>query len=211
MCADVCKAVLEYDADIIALSELGGIEEGLGPSLASWKVSVRAAKPGDYHLVEDMLHELVDDPRIKEKRPSGWIVHAINHYGLLVSKDTVQIVDEPARVGPMSSLHAYRVAQRCSFRAISNIVEKPVKPVELWNVHCPASARYPYGPLARTEVCQFLQNKSGRRVIWGGDINQSMQALENETLKHDSNLEPWEPFPGSYIWPIHRILGFDSP
>ena len=38
----------------------------------------------------------------------------------------------------------------------------------------------------------FLQRNSGPRVIWGGDINQSMTALKNATLRH-SNLEPWEP------------------
>ena len=97
LCADVRKAVLEHNADIIALCELGGIAEGLGPSLASWKTSNRGAKRGNYHLVEDMLHELVDDRRVKAKRPSGWTVHAVNHYGLLVSNDTVRLVDEPAR------------------------------------------------------------------------------------------------------------------
>ena len=110
LCADVLKAVLEHGADIIALCELGRIEEGLGPSLASWKVSTRAAKPGDYHFVEDMLEELVADPRIEAMRPSGWSIHAINHYGLLVSRDRVRLIDEPHRVGPMSTIHHHRVA-----------------------------------------------------------------------------------------------------
>ena len=196
--SDVRKAVVEQDAHIIALCELGGIEEGLGPSLALWKRSNRVRKTGDYHLVEDLLQDLVDDPDIIAKRPSGWSVHASAHYGLLVSKDRVQLVDAPERVGPMTSHQRYRVAQRCSFRAISNSVEKPVRPVELWNVHCPASQKYPYGPLARKEVCQFLQRNSSRRVIWGGDINQSIQALKNQTRWHDANLEPWQPFqPGN--------------
>ena len=46
LCADVRKAVLEHDADIIALNELGGIEEGLGPSLALWKGSNRVRNGG---------------------------------------------------------------------------------------------------------------------------------------------------------------------
>ena len=68
-----------HDADIIALCGLGAIEQGLGPSLARWKTSARAAKPGNYHLVEDMLRELVDDPQILAKHPLGWSIHATNH------------------------------------------------------------------------------------------------------------------------------------
>ena len=35
--ADVIAAILEHNADIIAVCELGPIEEGLGPTLSKWK------------------------------------------------------------------------------------------------------------------------------------------------------------------------------
>ena len=187
--ADVHRAILHYNADIIALCELGSITEGLGPYLAKWKTSTRATKPGDYHLVDDMLHELVDDPSIKAKHPTGWNLHATNHYGLLVSNHTVLLVDKPERVGPMTTRHAYRVAQRCSFTSNINSVEKPVKATELWNVHCPASNNAPYGQQARTQVCDFLQTTGGERVIWGGDLNRSLGALTMEA----NVLRPWRP------------------
>ena len=67
----VHTAVFQHDADIIALSELGRLEEGLGPTLMTWKTSTCAAKPGAYHLVEDMLLDLVDDPTILHNAPGG--------------------------------------------------------------------------------------------------------------------------------------------
>ena len=193
---DVNKAIFENHADIIALCGLGTIEEGLGPSLARWKTSARAAKPGDYHLVEDMLRALVDDPQILAKHPLGWSIHATNHYGLLISNSTVRLIDAPECVSLLTDNQAYRVTQRCSFAANTNSVEKPFKVTELWNVHCPVSRRHPYGAEVRRQVCSFLQQKSGQRVIWGGNLNQSLLLLDREAQNHlaiGRKLEPWTP------------------
>ena len=181
--ADVTAAILKHEADIIQLCELGGIEDGLGPTLRNWKRTNRAAKPGDYHLVDAMLLELVSDPDIVEKHPSGFSVHAVNHYGLLASKDTVRLVDLPCRVGPLCAHQTYRVAQRCSFTANTNNVEKPVYAVELWNVHCPASSKYPYSSDARARVLEFLQTHAGPRAIYGTDLNQSLWKLSQQPWK----------------------------
>ena len=101
--ADVAAAILEHNADIIMLSELGSIAEGLEPTLRELKTTNCAAKLGNYHLVEEMFLELVSDPKIIEKHPSGWSAHAVKHYGLLASKDTVRFIDEPHQVGPLTN------------------------------------------------------------------------------------------------------------
>ena len=75
---DVTAAILEHDADDIMLCELGNIEDGLGPTLIKWKTTHCAAKPGDCHLVEEMLLELVSYPDVIKKHPSGWLAHAAN-------------------------------------------------------------------------------------------------------------------------------------
>ena len=62
--ADVTAAILEHNADIIMLCELGDVAEGLGPTLNTWKESDRVAKLGNIHLVEDMLLELVSHPDV---------------------------------------------------------------------------------------------------------------------------------------------------
>ena len=181
--ADVTAAILKHEADIIQLCELGGIEDGLGPTLRNWKRTNRAAKPNDYHLVEAMLLELVSDPDIIEKHPSGFSVHAVNHYGFLASKDMVRLVDLPHQVGPLCAHQTYRVAQRCSFTANTNSVAKPVHAVELWNVHCPTSKNHPYTSNARARVLEFLQQHAGSRAIYGTDLNESLWILSQQ---------PWE-------------------
>ena len=107
---DVTAAILKHDADMIVLCELGGIAEGLGPTLSKWKKTNRAAKPGDYHLVDEMLFELVSDADVIKKHPLGWSIYAVNHYGLLASKDTIRLVDEPHQVGPLAIYPWARVA-----------------------------------------------------------------------------------------------------
>ena len=177
---DVTAAILEHNADIIMLCELGDIEEGLGPTLSLWKETDSLPKLGGYHFVEDMLHELVSDPIVHKKHPSGWFVHAVNHYGLLASRDTVCFVDAPRQVGPLTNHQAYRYAQRCSFTANTDSVAKPVHAVDLWNVHCPHSRKRPYSAGARTQVCQFMQRSAGPRAIFGTDLNQSLFALQQQ-------------------------------
>ena len=130
-----------------------------------------------------MLLEIVDTEEVRARNPAGFSVHAVEHYGLLVANDFVRIVDEPTLVGPMCSHHAYRKAQRFSFVPVSSSDENPAKPVELWNIHCPASANWPYGPLARQEVPAFCQKHGGERVIWGGDLNQTFVSLEKFKAK----------------------------
>ena len=188
---DVQKSILLYSADIIAISELGRIEFGLGNALAKWKNSNGAPKTGNLHLVEDMLHELVDGSAVDAKNPAGFEVYASNHYGIIIAKDTVRLIDLPHAVGPVCTHQPWRMAQRCIF---TSAINSAVKPVELWNVHAPASKIHPYGPLAREQSCSFLQQKARPRAIWGGDINQSMYSLN---VYKDSS-HPWTPLaPGN--------------
>ena len=71
-------------------------------------------------------------------------------------------------------------------------VAKPDKVVELWNVHAPASKKYPYDAEARSQVCELLQKKDSPRVIWGGDFNQSLVALDIEATVESQEKEKRE-------------------
>ena len=185
---DLVTAIFKHKADIIALSELGEVNIGLGCSLSTWKESKSPAKDDDSHIVEDMLLEVVDTKEVRARNPAGFSVYAMGHYGLLVANDFVRIVDEPTIVGPLCPHQVFRKAQRFSFVPLSSSDENPAKPVELWNIHCPASKNHPYGSLAREQVCKFCQKHGGERVIWGGDLNQSHNALE--MFKAQKN--PWK-------------------
>ena len=184
---DIVKAIIEHKADIIALSELGRVNTGLGRTLSIWKESNSLPKENHYHLVEDMLLEIVDTEQVRNRNPASFTVYAMGHYGLLVANDRVRVVVEPTMVGPMCTHQAFRKAQRFAFVPISSSDEYPAKPVELWNIHSPASNKHPYGPLAREQVCEFCQRHGGERVIWGGDLNQSHNALE----KFKAQNNPW--------------------
>ena len=119
---DVQAAILKYSADIIALSELGRIERGLGNTLAKWKHSTSAPKPGNLHLVEDMLHELADGSSVDAKNPAGFQVYASNHYGMIIAKDTARLIDLPHAVGPVCTHQTWRMAQRCTFSPVQSTV-----------------------------------------------------------------------------------------
>ena len=49
---DVVKAIIEHKADIIALSELGGVNTGLGRTLSTWKKSKSLSKENHIALCE---------------------------------------------------------------------------------------------------------------------------------------------------------------
>ena len=52
------------------------------------------------------------------------------------------------------------------------------KPIDIFNVHSPASRRFPLTATVRSHVLSWLYDYAGPRTIIGGDLNSSLPSLD---------------------------------
>ena len=121
------------DADAVFLSECGEIEYGL---------------PGEEWM--SLLH------RICPKR-CRTIKHQ-SHYTAIIDTDRLKINHGPKLKGPMTDLqgHGYRMCQYLEIKHRNSAA----KPIQVFNVHCPASDKKPFPPTVRVDVASWLKQKS---------------------------------------------------
>ncbi len=79
------------------------------------------------------------------------------HYGLLIKRATVNLVEEPVLVA-LHSPHPQRVAMKFKISPLTRSGEKPAEATEIFNVHSPA-ANGKFGIEARKGVWDTISEK----------------------------------------------------
>ena len=167
---DVFAMTEEYEMDVICLCELGPIAGGLEKTLGKWMTpDLVTAVPGAFPLVERMLLDLVHGL-------FEWRAFAMAHYGLLVKRATVKLVEEPVLV-PLHSPQPHRVAMKFKISPLSRSGEKPAEATEIWNIHSPAPSNK-FGIDARRGVWATISEKGASRRVVGGDMNYAKEQTE---------------------------------
>ena len=140
---DLDFAFRNLEADAVFLSECGEIEYGLIRNL--WM---------------DLLCRIVP-------RRFTSIIHQ-SHYTSIVDVSRLKMLVGPSLRGPMTNLphHRYRM---CQYLEIMRR-DSADKPIQVFNVHCPASGAKPYGNQVREDVLNWLKQHAKKTVI-GGDLN----------------------------------------
>ena len=156
MQADIRKAFLTFHVDVLCLSEVGAIEDGLPDCFREFLMTTTSALTGPSQ------HSL-----------KGFSVPLHSHYAAIICLDRLDIVKEPALSGELHSPHPFRRAQFMTV-VLCDSVEKPIA---IMNNHSPASKHCPFKPGARTKVLQALISLAGSRAIIGGDLNTGNSAV----------------------------------
>ena len=119
-------------ADIVLLSECGEIEAGL-PEQA-WLRILRDICGEDF----DITHQ--------------------SHYTSIVRTSTVRILSGPTLKGPMTALehHAYRKCQHLQVVPKWESEDSAFKPIDVFNVHSPASGKRPLGSQVHSDVTDWF-------------------------------------------------------
>ena len=78
--------------------------------------------------------------------------------------------------------HGYRM---CQYLEIIRR-DSADKPIQVFNVHCPASGQRPYGTQVREDVANWLKNKAKLGVI-GGDLNFNVVNLKTQFKTQNVN------------------------
>ena len=138
---DALKEDLDYafrtlDADAVFLSECGEIEYGLRHDL--WMKLLNRIVPARFTSI---IHE--------------------SHYTSIADESRIKILVGPSLRGPMTNLpnHRYRM---CQYLEIMRR-DSADKPIQVFNVHCPASGQRPYGTQVREDVANWLKKQSETR------------------------------------------------
>ena len=177
---DVLAMTEEYEMDVICLCELGPIAGGLEKTLGKWMTPDRVtAVPGAFPLVERMLLDLVHGL-------FDWRAFAMAHYGLLIKRATVNLVEEPVLVA-LHSPHPQRVAMKFKISPLTRSGEKPAEATEIWNVHSPAPNNK-FGIEARRGVWDTISEKGASRRVVGGDMNYAKEQAEEFNQKLEQHL-----------------------
>ena len=149
---DLHEALREHKADAVMLSECGAIGEGLE----------------DYNWTAYL--ENICGP--------GYAIKHQSHYTSILRLESVEVLSEPKLMGPMTTcyLHEKRTCQhvRVKVRGSSE------KPIDIFNVHSPASKEYPLDSTVRSHVLRWLYDHAGPCTIIGGDLNTSLYSLDGE-------------------------------
>ena len=152
--ADLQHALLILGADIVLLSECGEIDKGLPEK--RWVAILGAICGDDY----DITHR--------------------SHYTAIVKKSTVRVLVGPVLRGPMTLLpdHYYRKCQYLKVAPNWQPKDSAFKPMDVFNVHSPASKDKPLGAQVRDAVTNWFRRRSGPNAMIGGDLNMSPFSLE---------------------------------
>ncbi len=195
--SEVIKVFSELHCDMLCLSEMGEVQEGLESAFAEAEFSSGVAQPAPGALRRWFQGAL------QEVHAGDWGIYPRGHYVTLVRPDAAIEVESEWEENVYRQ-HAFRVAQvmRCCTRTVPVVAggaPQPAQPFPFrWlcvNVHCPSSKGRPYGPEARQGVLQSLvalsQNGTAPMVV-GGDLNFSLFALRAGL--QEAGLPPKETF-----------------
>ena len=150
LAADILTALDDFSADLVLLSECGEVGIGLDP--------------------EQWL------PMIGRICGPGFAVTHQSHYTSIVRKDTMEVTAEPSLQGPLTILpnHEYRMCQH-----LQVVVKGSAgKPIDIYNVHSPASRERPLVLTVREHVLQWFARNAGTQALIGGDLNSSLPSLD---------------------------------
>ena len=148
--SDIRTALDEYSVDVLLFSECGEVGIGLDP--------------------EQWL------PMIGRICGPGFAVTHQSHYTSIVRKDTMELTAEPSLQGPLTILpnHEYRMCQH-----LQVVVKGSAgKPIDIYNVHSPASRERPLVLTVREHVLQWFARNAGTQALIGGDLNSSLPSLD---------------------------------
>ena len=141
LAADILTALDDFSADLVLLSECGEVGIGLDP--------------------EQWL------PMIGRICGPGFAVTHQSHYTSIVRKDTMEVTAEPSLQETLTILpnHEYRMCQH-----LQVVVKGSAgKPIDIYNVHSPASRERPLVLTAREHVLQWFARNAGTQTLIGGD------------------------------------------
>ena len=146
-------ALNDYCVDILLLCECGEIGEGL-----------------DANVWIPLVQQLAGD---------HCVVRHQGHYTSIVRRDSVRILNGPVLMGPMATWgnkHDYR---KCQYLSIA-LKDSADKPINVFNVHSPATKEHPMPPTVRKEILEWLLNQAGDRAVIGGDLNCNIVHMNAE-------------------------------
>ena len=148
--ADLRAAIDTYDPDGIFLCECGEIEEGFVG--LPWM---------------EMLRRILG---------RGYAIWHESHYTCILKTATVDVLMAPALRGPLSSMnnHAFRKCQHVQVQ----IKNSAAKPIDLFNVHSPASTKRPLPAFVREQILKWFLEHAGHTALIGGDLNSSLPSLD---------------------------------
>ena len=108
-----------------------------------------------------------------------------SHYTSIVDQNRVKIKSGPKLKGPTTNLqdHSYRMCQYLEIQGHNSAA----KPIQVFNVHCPASKKHPYGSHVRKDVAEWLQKNTRGPAVIGGDINHSVFSLKEHFKTENVN------------------------
>ena len=149
--ADIRAALDEFNADVLLLSECG--EVGIGLTVSLWM---------------SMLRRICG--------PGFEITHQ-SHYTSIIRISTIDIKVAPSLQGPLTTLpnHAYRMCQHVQVFLKGSVG----KPIDLYNCHSPSSRKHPLTATVRQNILQWFLQNMGPQAIIGGDLNSSLQSLDD--------------------------------
>ena len=86
----------------------------------------------------------------------------------------MEVLEGPDLKGPLCRAHEFRMVQYLKAR----LKDSAEKPIDLFNLHSPASKKKPLIPTIRKQILEWLRANSGNRAFFGGDLNESRSSLD---------------------------------
>ena len=156
---DIQSALEDFNADVLLLSECGEI--GIGLYSKHW------------------------DPMIRRIGGPGFHVTHQGHYTSIVKLATMQITAEPSLLGPLTTFrgHEYRKCQHLQVVLKDSVA----KPIDIYNVHSPASKKHSLIPTVRRDILKWFRLNVKSCALIGGDLNSSLPSLD-DVFKHDPKI-----------------------
>ena len=148
-----------FNVDVLLLWECGEVGIGLNPKL--W------------------------DPMIRRICGPGFSVTHQGHYTSIVKLATMQITAEPSLQGPLTTWvgHEYRMCQHLQVALKDSVA----KPIDIYNVHSPASKKHPLIATVRQDILKWFRLNVKSCALIGGDLNSSLPSLD-DVLKDDPKI-----------------------
>ena len=87
----------------------------------------------------------------------------------------MEVLEGPSLKGPLCREHEYRMCLHVNVQ----LKDSDAKPIDLFNLHSPSSAKRPLNATIREQILNWLLENSGSRAFFGGDLNSSKPSLES--------------------------------
>ena len=100
-----------------------------------------------------------------------------SHYACIIRTCRIDVAKEPSLIEALSPLadHVYR---RCQHLQVTLKSQIAYEPIDVYNLHSPASKTCPLTSTVREQILRWLFINAGRRALVGGDLNTSLFSLE---------------------------------